>query len=129
LVSPVSAANIHNAQRWRGAKGALKNIIVNATATTKKIRRKNKMEAFLLNNEQQLNLSMDMKLICEQQMRPSTLYKPRVYPDGNMWCALYGENIQEGVTGFGKSPELAMLDFDDNWHKEIKGTGEIKEEK
>ena len=66
---------------------------------------------------------MDMRRICEEQWRPSTIYKPRVFPDGNMWCALYGENIQEGVAGFGKSPALAMKDFDDNWYKEI-GKGE-----
>lgn len=78
------------------------------------------MEHSLLSNEQQLNLSMDMKLICEQQMRPSTIYKPKVFPDGDAWCALYGENIQEGVAGFGKSPALAMQDFDDIWHKKTK---------
>jgi hypothetical protein len=37
-----------------------------------------------------------------------------------MWCALYGENIQDGVAGFGKSPSLAMIDFDANWFKELK---------
>lgn len=44
--------------------------------------------------------------------RPSTVYRPTVSRDGNMWCALYGENIQEGVCGFGETPELAMRQFD-----------------
>ena len=48
-------------------------------------------------------------------MRPFYRLRPAVYPDGNQWCALYGENLQEGVCGFGDTPELAALDFDKNW--------------
>jgi hypothetical protein len=47
--------------------------------------------------------------------RPSTIYKPSLKIDGNEWCALYGENLQDGVAGFGKSPHEAMHDFDKNW--------------
>lgn len=47
--------------------------------------------------------------------RPSVLYRPVLYIDGNQWCALYGENLQEGVAGFGSSPANAMWDFDRNW--------------
>ena len=45
--------------------------------------------------------------------------KPRIFIDGDKWCALYGENLQDGVAGFGESPALAMHDFNDNWHKKI----------
>ncbi|MBB3257675.1 hypothetical protein F4827_002540 [Paraburkholderia bannensis] len=55
--------------------------------------------------------------------RPSAVYRPSVGRDGNQWCALYGENIMEGVCGFGDSPEAAMADFDANWHKKIASTG------
>lgn len=41
----------------------------------------------------------------------STL-KPRLTKDGDSWCALLGENLQEGVTGFGKTPALALLAFE-----------------
>ena len=51
---------------------------------------------------------------CEQ-MRPCVIFSPKVYPDGDMWCALYGDNLQEGVVGFGKTPSAAMYDFDKNW--------------
>ena len=51
--------------------------------------------------------------------RPSVLYRPALSMDGNRYCALYGENIQEGCAGFGPSPELAMMDFDRNWSKPI----------
>jgi len=50
---------------------------------------------------------------------PSVLYRPTLSRDGNQWCALYGENIQEGVCGFGDSPELAMQDFDRAWRKPL----------
>lgn len=46
--------------------------------------------------------------------------KPRIFPDGSQWCVLYGENLQEGVAGFGKSPILAVYDFNKAWHRELK---------
>jgi len=50
-----------------------------------------------------------------EQQRPFVLLRPKMYPDGNMWCALYGENIQEGVCGFGETPEKAAQAFDLAW--------------
>ena len=38
------------------------------------------------------------------------------YKDGNQWCFLYGENIQEGVCGFGKT----IFDAAWNFYQEIK---------
>lgn len=37
--------------------------------------------------------------------------KPRISKDGNQWCVLYGDNLQEGVAGFGDTPHMAILDF------------------
>lgn len=51
----------------------------------------------------------------EMALRPSYIFKPRLSIDGNKWCALYGENLQDGVSGFGDSPELAYADFDKQW--------------
>ena len=51
--------------------------------------------------------------------RPSAVFKPRLSIDGNQWCALYGENLQDGVAGFGDSPASAMWDFDKNWAKAL----------
>lgn len=52
----------------------------------------------------------------EQARRaPHVLMRPAVFVDGNAWCALYGENIQEGVCGFGSTPAEAAADFDKNW--------------
>lgn len=50
------------------------------------------------------------------QCRPSLLWKPRLFIDGNQWCALYGENLHAGVAGFGDTPDKAMGDFDLNWY-------------
>lgn len=53
-----------------------------------------------------------------EQMRPCILFKPTLTQDGNMWCALYGENLQEGVAGFGETPAKAMYAFDQAWNTE-----------
>jgi hypothetical protein len=50
-----------------------------------------------------------------ERMRPFYLLRPRVYPDGNQWCALYGDNLQEGVCGFGDTPAKAAEAFDVEW--------------
>lgn len=53
----------------------------------------------------------------EIKLKPHIIYNPKLSIDGDHWCALYGENLQEGVSGFGKSPEEAMEDFDKEWRK------------
>jgi hypothetical protein len=49
------------------------------------------------------------------QRAPHVLMRPKVYPDGDQWCALYGDDLQSGVCGFGKTPEAACANFDLNW--------------
>jgi hypothetical protein len=46
---------------------------------------------------------------------PHVLMRPAITLDGNRWCALYGEDLQSGVAGFGESPYAAMRDFDRAW--------------
>ena len=57
----------------------------------------------------------------EVQTRPSFIYRDQlqIYPDGNAWCVLWGEDIQTGICGFGDSPAEAMKDFDDHWHGKL----------
>jgi len=93
-------------------------------------------EEFLAKYRLDKNKRSDQKSACEKSDRlggfctsrslspsygqlPSVVYKPRVFVDGNMWCALWGENLMEGVAGFGKSPAEAVNDFDRNWFKAI----------
>jgi hypothetical protein len=54
-----------------------------------------------------------------EHARPSAVFKPRLSIDGNQWCALYGDNLQDGVAGFGDSPEEAMWNFDRAWKEKL----------
>lgn len=63
---------------------------------------------FLVAGEEQTIAAME-------QQRPFVLLKPRMFPDGNQWCALYGDDLQEGVAGFGDTPASAAANFDLNW--------------
>lgn len=64
-------------------------------------------------------------VILGQMQSPFVLLKPRLFPDGNQWCALYGDNIQEGLCGFGDTPAKAVLDFDTNyWQQSAINKGE-----
>jgi len=56
-----------------------------------------------------------------EQMRPAVIFKPKLYRDGNQWCALFGEDLQVGVAGFGASPADAMWDFDKSWNEKLGG--------
>ena len=58
-----------------------------------------------------------------EKLRPFYLLRPAIYPDGNQWCALYGDNLQEGVAGFGDTPEQAAIQFDVNWMNQRLTTG------
>lgn len=54
--------------------------------------------------------------------RPSAVYRPKLYREGGMYCALYGENLVEGCTGFGETADAAMWDFDKNWQTQKAAT-------
>ena len=58
--------------------------------------------------------------------RPFILMRPSLSIDGNQWCALYGENLQEGLAGFGDTPEKASLDFDRNFYHSKPAAGSEK---
>ena len=57
--------------------------------------------------------------VANEKRRPSVLFRPSIQIDGNQWCALYGEDLQSGVAGFGDTPDKAMDNFDENWHKKL----------
>lgn len=57
-----------------------------------------------------------------EHCRPSVLFKPAIFIDGDQWCALYGDDIQCGVAGFGNSPADAMFDFDRQWATKLQRT-------
>lgn len=56
-----------------------------------------------------------------EYQRPSIMLKPTISNDGNKYCALYGDNLVDGVAGFGESIHEAFLDFDKNFYaKDLK---------
>lgn len=73
-------------------------------------------------------MSSDQEFFYWQQMlanaqsaipTPFTTLRPRMFRDGDKWCALYGDDLQAGVAGFGDSPEQAAMDFDTAWGKKL----------
>lgn len=70
-------------------------------------------EQAVLNN--QWNAAQEANITEQARRAPHVLMRPRVFPDGDMWCALLGENLMEGVVGFGETPEKACAEFDAAW--------------
>lgn len=60
-------------------------------------------------------LHQEFSIAAYEMARPSAIYRPALLQDGDKWCALFGENLQEGVAGFGDTPEAAMRAFDHAW--------------
>lgn len=61
----------------------------------------------------------DAAAIGWEMQRPAVLMRPTLSIDGNKWCALYGEDLQNGVAGFGDSPAEAMAAFDKAWNAKL----------
>ena len=70
-------------------------------------------------NEEQRQIRLYYENLNYITDRPCNVYKPKLFIDGNQWCALFGDNLQDGVAGFGNSPQKAFEDFDRNWVKTI----------
>lgn len=63
-------------------------------------------------------VQQDFSIAAYEMQRPSVLYRPSIGMDGNKWCALYGDDLMHGISGFGNTPAEAMLDFDKNWREQ-----------
>lgn len=61
---------------------------------------------------QKEHLQQATYMVANEMVRPSVVYRPALTADGDMWCALLGEDLQVGVAGFGKTPAEAMAAFD-----------------
>ena len=72
-------------------------------------------QAFDVSNVVQLAHEAIGRISCEMT-RPSAIYRPVLYQDGDSWIALYGEDLQIGVVGCGETPEAAMAAFDQTWN-------------
>lgn len=56
-------------------------------------------------------------LLNETDYKLIQMLQPKITKDGNQWCVLYGENLQDGIAGFGDTPYKAVLNFNEQWHK------------
>lgn len=61
--------------------------------------------------EKIINLRLECDMIFFEKMRP------KLFKDGDQWCCLFGEDIQSGVCGFGKTPFEAIEGFNRSMHK------------
>ena len=52
-------------------------------------------------------------------MRPSVVFRPVISLDGDQFCCLLGSNPQEGIAGFGNTPDEASRAFDEAWYKSV----------
>lgn len=79
------------------------------------------MENYIFDSFQRAGLYdvMVSTAITEQQFKLFSMLKPKIYKDGNQWCVLLGDNLQDGVCGFGESPFKAITDFDKNFYSQI----------
>ena len=62
-------------------------------------------------NEIQHQMKVEL-LETEQQYKRFSMIKPRVFKDGDMWCVLYGENLIDGIVGFGETIHKAIMDWE-----------------
>ena len=66
------------------------------------------------------NIQNELLAWAQELRRPSLMFSPRISLDGDQWCVLLGDNLQDGVCAFGSSPEIAFWNFDIEFSKEIK---------
>lgn len=63
------------------------------------------------------NQSIMNRLVEQETMNLFSILKPTLKKDGNQWCVLYGDNLQEGICGFGNTPYLAIIDFNKSFNQ------------
>ena len=51
---------------------------------------------------------------CERSA-PHIIHNAKIFKDGNKYCCLLGDNLQDGIAGFGETPEKACSEFDRVW--------------
>jgi len=78
------------------------------------------IRAFLQEAAQYESIAAQKKCDREVELsRPFMLLRPSMTLDGNKWCALYGDNIQDGLCAFGDTPAKAAEAFDGAWNGSV----------
>lgn len=68
------------------------------------------LNEYSINHQTQETLSDNMEQL-RQYSGDHRFKNVRVFKDGNKWCALCGENLQEGESGWGDTPDEAADDL------------------
>jgi len=64
---------------------------------------------------------MDYAMVATEQMKlycsahpgsPSALHRPRLFVRGELWIALFGPSVEEGIVGIGSTVTAALRAFD-----------------
>ena len=50
-----------------------------------------------------------------EEMNLFSILKPKIFVDGGQWCVLFGDNLQDGIAGFGDTPRKAVWAFNKAW--------------
>ena len=58
------------------------------------------------------------QIISEEEMVYVKTFNLIPFKDGNQWCVLLGGDLQSGISGFGETPIMAVLDFNRNFRME-----------
>ena len=80
--------------------------------------------------EEQILMNKDGHIFVEHQHRMAIIeeqavmnlfntLKPKFGKDGNEWFVLYGDDLQSGICGFGKTLSSAIQDFNNQFNKEL----------
>lgn len=88
-----------------------------------------RVESSQRQHHQELEHEARMIAACEvEEFNLFALLRPKLCVDGNMWCCLYGDDLQCGIAGFGDSPRAAILDWNSSWHRKLRAAPQnIKE--
>lgn len=97
---------IYDAVRSRISGGNISEVVGNAAR-----------EAFDFSYTRQI-LQQEFSIAAGEIGRPSAVFKPTLTRDGDQWCVLLGENLQEGLSAFGDTVAEAMSNFDVAFFKE-----------
>ena len=67
-----------------------------------------------------------MELYCEAHPEsPSTVRRPRLFVRGDLWIALLGPNVEEGIVGIGATVTAALRAFDSQYLAGFRPSAEV----
>jgi hypothetical protein len=67
-----------------------------------------------------------MELYCEAHPgSPSAVRRPRLFVRGDLWIALLGPNVEEGIVGIGPTVTAALRAFDSQYLAGLRPSAEV----